>query len=294
MAGSDLHIHTNVSDGVYAPAAVTGLAVQAGLSLFAIADHNSLAGLEEAERALPAAGLRLVFGVELSAQPEEGQEIHILGYGVVPGHERLQEVCRRINRRKREQFQQMVDLLKQWGVTVDLNAVLAEIEGDGYVGRPKLAELLVRNGVVKTHGQAVGRFIGRGGPAYVQMREFDPRLCIEAVHQAGGVAVLAHPTVETVDRWVARLVEMGLDGVEALRPALQGNEQLYVEKAAEHFRLMITGGSDWHGREWEPPLGAFAVEEEHIARFVREMELRGAWRSGAGSGSAARGRASNG
>ena len=83
--------------------------------------------------------------------------------------------------------------------------------------------------------------------------------------------MLAHPTIEIVDQWIEALAAMGLDGVEAYRPALTGNDQLYVEKAAEHFGLFVTGGSDWHGREGERPLGAFTLSGGQIAGFFKAL-----------------------
>jgi hypothetical protein len=106
------------------------------------------------------------------------------------------------------------------------------------------------------------------------MRPFSPQDCIEAIHKAGGLAVLAHPSIEVVDRWVAPLAQMGMDGVESYRPALSGNEELYVEKAAEHFGLFVTGGSDWHGREGERPLGAFSVGDTQINGFFAALSSR--------------------
>lgn len=270
MAKGDLHIHTNVSDGAFTPAAVARMAAAGGLDFFAVTDHNSLAGLGLVERAVPADGPRFICGVELSSQPQEGDEIHVLGYGFGADLSALEATCRRITRRKQEQLREMIRRLRQEGVDVD-PACVPRDEGDVYVGRPLLAEELVRKGLVRTLNQAFVRYLGRGRPAFVPMRQFNPCHCIEAIHGAGGLAVLAHPTIATVDRWIEPLAAMGLDGVEAYRPALAGNEQLYVEKVAEHFGLFVTGGSDWHGRQGGSPLGAFSVSDRQIGDFFRAL-----------------------
>ena len=269
MARGDLHVHTNVSDGMLTPAAAADAATASELDFFSVADHNTVAGLREAEGALAKDGPRFIYGVELSAQPEKGDELHILGYGFDCDSSVLLAVCRQINLLKAEQIREMVRRLRWDGVEIDVGRVCSD--DDAYVGRPTLAEVLVQEGIVGSLNRAFSRYLGRHRPAYVPMREFDPRRCIEGVHSAGGLAVLAHPTIEIVDQWIEALAAMGLDGVEAYRPALTGNDQLYVEKAAEHFGLFVTGGSDWHGREVERPLGAFTLSDGQTAGFFKAL-----------------------
>ncbi len=274
MAYGDLHIHTNVSDGVCSPEEVAQKVLESGLGFFSVADHNSVGALRAVDRALPADGPRFIYGAELSAQPAEGDEMHLLGYGFDVDSAGLQGICDEINRRKEEQLREMAHRLRQQGVPVELAPI--PLADDGvYLGRPMLAEILVRNGVVSTLGQAFARYLGREGAAFVPMRQFSPRRCIEGVHDAGGLVVLAHPTIAMVDRWIEPLGAMGLDGVEAYRPALTGNEQLYVEKAAEHFGLFCTGGSDWHGRPNEAALGVFSVSDRHLGGFFAALALTG-------------------
>jgi predicted metal-dependent phosphoesterase TrpH len=247
-------------------------AIECGLRFFAVTDHNAVGAVPRAQNVLPDEGPLFVTGVELSAQPSDGQEIHILGYGIDAGNAMLVAVCKDILGRKIEQIREIVYRLRRDGVDADY-AAPADENGDGYLGRPALAEQLVKAGVVDSLNQAFWRFLGETAPTYVPMRTFEPEPCIEAIHQAGGLAVLAHPSIETVDRWIAPLADAGLDGVEAYRPSLSGNAQLYVEKAAEHFRLVITGGSDWHGRPSERPLGQFTVEAGVVAGFFEALGM---------------------
>jgi predicted metal-dependent phosphoesterase TrpH len=270
----DLHIHTNVSDGTFPPCEVVQKVSDGGLGFFAVTDHNTVGALAQIDQAISGFRLQFIPGVELSAQPEEGHELHLLGYGINPTCHELLDVCRRIHCLKREQLREIVHRLSEAGVDVDVRHVFVDDE-DAYVGRPVVARLLVRDGVVSSFGQAFGRYLGRDAPAFVRMRPFGPEVCIEAIHKAGGLAVLAHPSIEVVDRWVAPLAQMGVDGVESYRPALSGNEELYIEKAAEHFGLFVTGGSDWHGREGESPLGAFSVGDAQINGFFAALSSRG-------------------
>ncbi len=272
MRTGDLHIHSSASDGLVAPAVIARQAAAAGLDFFALADHNSLCGLAQARAELGTDGPQLVTGVELSAQPGEGEEVHVLGYGVDPDCPALRDVCRELVARKREQMLEIIDRLRAQGIEVDPQALALE-DLDRYPGRPALAELLVSDGVVRSAGEAFGRYLSHGAVTFVPIRAYSPALCIEAIHRAGGLAALAHPFIPTVDRHLAALTEMGLDGVEAYRPNLGGNEQLYIEKAAEHFGLVLTGGSDWHGRPKDGPLGRFRVGEELLAAFLGRLKL---------------------
>jgi predicted metal-dependent phosphoesterase TrpH len=270
MRTGDLHIHSSASDGLVAPALIARQAAAAGLGFFALADHNSVGGLPQARAALTAGGPQMVAGVELSAQPGEGEEIHVLGYGVDPESPDLREVCRELISLKRRQMLEILGRLRREGIDVDPQALALE-DLERYPGRPALAELLVSDGVVRSAGEAFGRYLSRGALTFVPMQAFSPAACIEAVHQAGGLAALAHPFIPTVDRYLDTLTGMGLDAVEAFRPSLTGNEQLYIEKAAEHFGLCLTGGSDWHGRDKEGPLGSFRVTEEALAGFFARL-----------------------
>ncbi len=275
MFQGDLHIHTSASDGRLSPTEVAARAAALGLGFISITDHNTLSGLEPARQALRDTDVLLVPGVELSAQPEEGGELHLLGYGFEAEAEALREVCRQITRRKNEQMWGIVRRLRRAGVGIN-EAGLPALEDDEYVGRPLLAAMLVEDGVVRSTRQAFTRFLGTGGGAYVPMRRFDPQRCIEAIHEARGLAVLAHPRLETVDRWIHPLARMGLDGIETYRPRLAGNQQLYMEKAAEHFQLFVTGGSDLHGRDNEKPLGSFRVSGRQVEHFFGALTTRAA------------------
>jgi predicted metal-dependent phosphoesterase TrpH len=267
----DLHIHTTASDGSLTPAEMADAVVACGLGFFSVADHNSTTGLAAVQEALPENGPLFVRGVELSAQPDEGREIHLLGYGIEPAAPTLASTCELVSSYKRDQLHEIIFRLEREGVHASYHELPLD-DRTVYLGRPLVADLLVREGYVESINQAFGMYLGEKAPTFVHMRRFAPARCIEAVHAAGGLAVLAHPTIETVDRWIAPLTEAGLDGVEAYRPALSGNAQLYVEKAAEHFGLFVTGGSDWHGWEVSRRLGDYVVSAEQVRGFFRALD----------------------
>jgi len=270
----DLHLHTNFSDGCLSPSDVVQRVLDSGMAFFSITDHNSLGALRGAGAALPADGPEFILGVEVSAQPDPEYELHLLGYGFDETDAGLQGLCRRVRQAKGKQLRAIVRSLRHVGIYVDEQRLMAG-EDESYVGRPVLAELLVRQGVVNTTNQAFALYLRAGAPTYVPMEHVRPEDGIEAIHGAGGLAVLAHPTIDTVDRWIKPLADMGLDGVEVYRPGIAGNEQLYVEKAAEQFGMFVTGGSDAHGRSHEDQPGSYVVSRAVLEDFFAALDLPG-------------------
>ena len=266
MAGKgDLHIHSTHSDGAAQPAEIARQAVGGGLSFISLTDHNCIEGVEELRRHLAGTSVRVIDGVEVSADADGETEIHILGYGVDIGNQALLAGLAGIVARKREQLDRMVAALRRQGVSISSDEI--PDRGTGYVGRPALARLLLDKGVVRTYGEAFARFLGVEGSVYGPLGGMGPAECIELIHQAGGLAVLGHPSMGLLDGWVIRLAQAGLDGMEVYRPNSGGNEELYAEMVARDFGLVATAGSDWHGRPSECPLGTFTVDADRLAEF---------------------------
>jgi predicted metal-dependent phosphoesterase TrpH len=142
----------------------------------------------------------------------------------------------------------MVQRLNDLGLDLSFDMVL-EKAGQGVIGRPHVAEALAGSGAIETYEQAFQKYIGKNGPAYVPKAYFTPEEAIEMVHNAGGVTVLAHPAVDDTARFTERLAAMGLDGIEAHHPFHRQSDADRFRHLAERFRLITTGGSDFHGRE---------------------------------------------
>jgi len=269
----DLHIHTTISDGHSTPEETLSDVLTAGLAFFSVTDHNSLGGLHTIEMGLPADGPEFILGVEISAQPAKTTELHILGFGFDPTSTALRDLCHRVTRCKKRQLRDIVEVLQRDGLDISQDE-LALGDDDNYVGRPVLAELLVSKGIVPTFSSAFARYLSTDAPAYMPMEHLHPQFAIDTIHAAGGLAVWAHPSVDDVDNWITILVDAGIDGIEVYRPALRGNEQLYVEKAAEHFGLLVTGGSDSHSRTATDRPGCFRVTEDQVAEFLAVLRAR--------------------
>ena len=285
-ARADLHLHSTHSDGLLAPSVVMEMAADAGLSVVALTDHDSLAGLPEARSAATARGLELIPGVEISTRDLRGGERHLLAYGIDPDHEPLRDELARNASSREDRVQAMVDALASVGVRISVEDVLAEAKGS--IGRPHVADALVRKGHVRSRQEAFDRWLADGRVAHVAKANIDIAHAIQVVHDAGGVAVLAHPGRRWTPGLVEDLVRVGLDGVEVFHPSNSTAERTALQEMATRWGLLVTGGSDNHGdREGHAAMRAGRVPRELADRVVERVASRAATRDTARSGSPA-------
>lgn len=260
----DLHLHSTASDGALGPATLVGAAA-GRLDVVALTDHDSIAGVPAA-LAAAVGRIEVIAGIELSTT-YKGRELHILGYDIDPRSPELVGFSRDAARRRQDRMANMVDRLGELGVSVPYEEVLRLAGSEANVGRPHLARVLVQRGHVRSFSEAFERFIGDGGPAFFPVQLLTPADAVALIHRANGIAVWAHPPLDLFRTELDALTEMGLDGVEAYRPrSLPVETDLVLEGAAAR-KLLVTGGSDWHG-EWSGALGDFWVSDEEIAAFL--------------------------
>jgi len=241
----DLHVHTTASDGLVAPADIVAAAIDLGLSVISITDHDSVEGIGEAIEAARGTSLEVLSGVELSVRADDGSDVHLLGYLIDRRDRVLLEALERLRAARFERASAMVERLAQAGHGVELKGVLGHAAG-GAVGRVHVARALVDAGAVSTIEQAFAELIGREGPFYVQKAFFSAEEALALIHGAGGVAVFAHPGVSGEGPLV-RLVDLGLDGVEAYHAEHTRAQRAHFASVAKRFGLVTTGGSDFHG-----------------------------------------------
>jgi hypothetical protein len=260
----DLHMHSTASDGALAPAAVVAAASRAQLSAIALTDHDTVDGLPEALRAGAEAGIRVIAGVELSAVWDE-KEIHLLGLHL----ERLDAIAGPLARFQGERHaraEQMVEKLNKQNVTITMDDVLAQSAG-GAVGRPHVARALIAAGWVRDQREAFDRYLGFGRSAYVAKPFLSAGDAIAMVHEAGGIAVYAHPGGEGRRDKVEALAGQGLDGLEVRHPSHSADDIARLGALTDHFKLVPSGGSDWHGAPEGPrTIGAMKVPGEWLER----------------------------
>lgn len=272
-ARADLHLHSTHSDGLLAPADVMERAADAGLAIVSLTDHDSIDGLPSARRAAAARGLELIPGVEISTRDPRGVERHLLAYGIDPDHEPLRDELARNASSREDRVQAMVDALDGVGVRISVEDVLAEAKGS--IGRPHVADALVRRGFVRSRQEAFDRWLADGRVAHVPKGNIDIGHAIDVVHDAGGVAVLAHPGRRWTPGLVEELVRLGLDGVEVHHPSNGAAERMALEEMAARWGLLVTGGSDNHGdREGNAVMRASRIPRELADRVVERVASR--------------------
>ena len=240
----DLHMHSTASDGLLAPAGVVGAARAAGLTAIALTDHDTVEGVAEARTAGDSLGVRVIAGVELSAH-EGDRELHVLGLHLTrlgALEERL--VALRATRRVRAA--QIVDKLRALGFPIELEAVWREA-GEGAVGRPHIARVLIANGWVKDHRDAFDRLIGSGRPAYVPKQRLPLAEAVQMLHDAGGLAIMAHPGSDGTRSRLEAFKRIGFDGVEVRHPSHSVEDIARLGTLADYLGMVPSGGSDWHG-----------------------------------------------
>ena len=256
---ADLHIHTCFSDGSDSPEDVVEIALQKELKCVAITDHDIIDGVESAVVAAEGTGLEVIPGVELSTD-FNGADIHILGYCFDVRYPVLNERLQMFRNVRVERVKKMAEKLKAMGKDVSADDILSLASSDA-VGRPHVAQALVNKGYVKTVGEAFDGYIAEGKPAYVPKFKQTPFEAIDLIHQAGGVAVMAHPMDTLRDELIPGFVEAGLKGLEVYYPNRSRRIIEFYERIADKHGLIKTGGSDAHGRYRNySPIGIVRVD----------------------------------
>lgn len=273
---ADLHLHTTVSDGLVAPADVVRRAAEGGLALISVTDHDTAAGVRAAQAAAEGTGLNVIPGTELSSSLE-GREIHILGYGIDPDAPQIQAHHELATARRR---QRMYEMLQRLADVADIHLEMADVEAAAdeqtcMIGRPHLAQALVAAGHADDIGQAFDTLIGDGHPAFVPTALGTPAEAIAVIRDAGGIAVWAHPPMDLVDDLTSALVDAGLSGLEAYRPTWTARRVRRVSLIAESYGIVLTGGSDWHGRPEHGAPGDFWVRWGQIRPFLELLAETG-------------------
>jgi predicted metal-dependent phosphoesterase TrpH len=277
MAGFDLHTHSTFSDGTLEPEEVVALAAERDLAGIALTDHDTTAGVERARAAGGAHDLAVLVGCELSAE-HEGAPVHVLGYDFDPAEPAFAAKRAWIREGRVGRARRMVERLRELGVPIEWERV-RELAGAGSVGRPHVARALVEAGVVETVDAAfTPEWIGAGGRAHVPKQAVTPVEAVTLIRGAGGVAVLAHPSLHAgaaaVPEPVIRaMAAAGMAGLEVDHPDQPPADRARWRALATELGLESTGASDCHGALFGYRMGVCrtpeATVEALLARSVR-------------------------
>ncbi len=256
----ELHAHTHFSDGVLSPEALVALALERGLRALAVTDHDSVEGVAPA-LAAATGQLEVVPGIEVSSTLE-GHDLHVLGYFVDAGSVPLSQRLALFREERRERARAILERLESLGVPVSADEVF-DAAGPGVVGRPHIAQALLRAGHVASIDAAFQKYLGTRGSAFVPRPAFASAEAVRIIREAGGVAVLAHPGL-LERRLVEQLAEAGLAGIEVWHPQHGASAQRRWREIAEDLGLVASGGSDFHGPHRGAGLGEMPVPERTI------------------------------
>jgi predicted metal-dependent phosphoesterase TrpH len=248
----DLHTHSEVSDGTDTPTQLVAAAAQAGLATIALTDHDTFAGIDEAVAAGEVYGVRVLPGVEISTELN-GISVHLLGYGADPNEAGLAAALEELRRSRAARTPQMLAALAALGMPIDPEILREEVGESPSVGRPHIADAMIRQGYLANRGEAFDGYLAVGGPAYVPRFHTPLPQAIDLIHRAGGVAVIAHPwsrqSWQVLDEQALSglALEHRLDGIEVDHHDHDAETRAKLRQIADRVGLLATGSSDYHG-----------------------------------------------
>jgi len=268
----DLHIHTNCSDGLLWPEAVVDYCLKNGIKIFSITDHDSIEAYKGLAEYLDGKDLILIPGVELSTS-WKSTDFHILGYFIDLNNPHFQERIEFFRNERLKRGAEIVKKLNDLGIDLSMETV-KKVAGKAVMGRPHVADAMVKEEYVLTVDEAFARYLGYHAPAYVPKKYLMPKDAIKLIHSAGGVAIWAHPGPIGKDNCLEQFVEMGLDGIEAFHPLHDEAASKHYINLAKRYNLIYTGGSDCHARRERILIGSQNIPHKCYKMLLEIKEKR--------------------
>ena len=266
MKFADLHLHTQFSDGTFTPEELVVHAQKSGLCCIALTDHDTVEGCARSSAACSAVQMEFISGTELTAEHED-IEVHILGYFLDTGNQVLLDRIGQFQTVRQQRIHEMVAALNKLGIPLKAEAVFA-LANCKSPGRPHVARALVKEKLIGSLDEAFDRFLKKGKPAWVPKTKMSALEGVELIHQAGGLAVMAHPGLNRSDDIIPALVDAGLDGIECFHTKHSTLVSERYLEIAEASHLLVTGGSDCHGYSKHKPLiGTVKLPYGHVEKM---------------------------
>lgn len=263
---ADLHLHTHFSDGTYSPEQVAALGKKFGFAALSLTDHDTVEGCARMAAACDVARIQFITGTELTAE-KDGNELHLLGYFLDTQNTRLLSEIAIFQAVRQNRIREMVARLNALNVPLAADDVFA-LANCRSPGRPHVARALVNAGLCGSLDEAFERFLKMNRPAWVPKKKMSALDGIALIHQAGGLAVMAHPGLNRTDEVIPELVEAGLDGIECFHTKHSNVTSQHYLRIAERHQLLVTGGSDCHGlSKGKPLLGTVKLDYRHVERL---------------------------
>lgn len=251
----DLHIHSTASDGSFSPAEILSAVQKINLGAFSITDHDTIDGNKDVINSGIPSSISFLSGVEISSFPPEpfssSGSFHILGYGIDIEDEPLNQSLLKFQQARNNRNPKIISKLNDLGIDISMEEVVA-IAGDGLIGRPHIARLLIEKGYTTTVKEAFNKYLAKGGAAFVDKYRINCENAITLIRNAGGLPVLAHPITLGMDflqteELLKKMVDFGLFGIEAIYTTHSPDRTKKYWQMADKLSLLVTGGSDFHG-----------------------------------------------
>jgi predicted metal-dependent phosphoesterase TrpH len=270
---ADLHLHTLFSDGTYTPRELAAHARAHGLAAVALTDHDTVEGCTPMALACEQEGIEFIPGTELTAEVG-GKELHLIGYFVDVFNPRLLMEMAQFQTVRQERIREIVTRLNRLKIPLQSEAVFA-IANCRSPGRPHVGRALVEAGVCATLDEAFERFLKKHRPAWVPKFKISARSAIDLIHEAGGLAVMAHPGLNRQDQLIPQMVDDGLDGLECYHSKHTPAAAEHYLQLAREYELLVTGGSDCHGlNKGQPLIGTVKLPYDYVEKLKAALNGR--------------------
>lgn len=248
----DLHVHSTASDGTFTPSELAVYAKSKGLSAIALTDHDTVDGIDECQKKGLELDLTVIPSIEFSAD-FHGKELHILGYYINHHHEPFKHKLETLIKARANRNQEMLDRLTDLGFPLTMLDLLKGLSEDTVLTRAHFAKAMLEKNYIQSREEAFTHYIGDGKPAFVPKKRFTVKECIDLIHDAGGLAVLAHPMLygygaQDITNVLRGLKLEGLDGIECIYSSHTTEDTLHLKQLCLNLNLFPTGGSDFHGQ----------------------------------------------
>jgi predicted metal-dependent phosphoesterase TrpH len=274
----DLHTHSTYSDGTDKPSELINKALAAGITIIGLTDHDSISGWQEATNSLRP-GISLVPGAEISCQTSDGISVHILGLLFDSGNSELMNALEKTRENRHGRMEKIIARINEAGIDITMNDVLAQLSDGATLGRPHLADALVKKGVVASRDEAFTQMLHNNSKYYVSHYSPTPEAAIALIKSAGGVSVIAHPMASHRGRTISletfgSLIDSGLDGIEVDHRDHSPDEKKQLIALANGSNLVMTGASDYHGNGKLNSLGEYTTNPDQWQRLESRANAR--------------------
>lgn len=263
----DLHVHTNCSDGLLTPEQVVDLALDKELDGIAITDHDTVSGIEIAMEYSKNLNIKVIPGIEFGCV-YEGEEVHILGYFIDYRAKDIIWATEELRHNRINRAIEMINKINDLGMDLTVKEI-TKFSKEDFIGRPHIARALIEKGYFESIEEAFESILGRGKPAYVERKTLSIKETIDLIHKISGIAILAHPGLLKNKNIIDYCINNGIDGLEAIHSKHKEEDVKYSLEIAKKYNLIITGGSDCHGRiiNGDYLMGRYYVNLDYIPQM---------------------------